>query len=364
MIKLRNCKVKNFLQMVEHRQVICFCAGQKLHELCERFCLANKILYAIDNFKNGQVLHIGSSDIPILPMSQLDKRCQEAVCVLTSMGCADEIILQLDSLPICDGMEVYLYELLIEEGKKINWKSNQSYVIPKKIHYCWFGGKKLPERFRKNIASWCRYCPDYEIIEWNENNYDVSKNRYMKQAYDQKRWGFVPDYARLDIVNTYGGIYLDTDVQMVKSFDILLQYDFFCGFENGGSINLGQGFGAVQNHPVIQDMLDRYKKMEFVKEDGSLNTIPSPVYQTAVMEKWGMKKNGMWQQTEHFLVLPPEYFSPVNEFGYGIPTENTFSIHQYAAAWYDIEQCNCKEKIIRNYEMVQKRLKEDVSENE
>lgn len=357
MVKLRNCTVESFLQMLKHRQLICFCAGQKLYEFCKRFHMEEKILYVIDNFKCGQTMHIGSADIPILSMSQLDIRCRDAVCILTSMRTADEIIQQLDALDVCDQVELYAYELLTEAGKNIIWRKNQPQIIPKKIHYCWFGGGKLPEHFQKNIDSWHRYCPDYEIIEWNEDNYDVSKNRYMKQAYKHKRWGFVPDYARLDIVNTYGGIYFDTDVQVVRSFDVLLQYDFFCGFENAGSVNFGQGFGAVKDHPVIRDMLNGYENLEFFRGDGSINTTPSPIYQTAVLEQWGLKKNGTVQQADHFLVLPPEYFSPVNEFGYGVPTENTFSIHQYAAAWYDEEQRKRKEKIIQNYEMIQKRIK-------
>lgn len=356
MIKLRNCTVKEFRQMTEHSQIICFCAGQKLHEFCERFRVEDKILYVIDNFKGGQILHIGAAHIPVLSMSLLDSRCQGAVCVITSMRVSDEIVFQLDTLPVCDGIEVYVYELFTETGRKMNWQRNQKMVIPKKIHYCWFGGGKLPERFQKNIESWQRYCPDYEIIGWNESNYDVSKNKYMRQAYEHKEWGFVPDYARLDIVNTYGGIYFDTDVQMVKAFDVLLQYDFFCGFENAGSVNLGQGFGAVKNHPIITDMLNEYENMEYEREDGSINTTPSPIYQTAVLEKWGLKKNGEVQQEDHFLVLSPDFFSPVNEFGYGVPTENTFSIHQYAAAWYDEEQRKRKEKIIQNYEMIQRRI--------
>lgn len=166
----------------------------------------------------------------------------------------------------------------------------------------------MPEYFKENIETWRRYCPDYEIIEWNEKNYDVSKNDYMYQAYQYNKWGFVPDYARLDIINTYGGIYLDTDVQILKPFDVLLQYGFFCGFENSSSVNFGQGFGAVPNHPVIQDMLNQYEKLEFIQSDGSLNMIPSPIYQTEILEKWGLEKNGQIQQTEHYLVLSSLFF--------------------------------------------------------
>ena len=99
--------------------------------------------------------------------------------------------------------------------------------IPKKIHYCWVGGTAKPKSVQYCIDSWKKYCPDYEIIEWNEDNYDFSKNRYMKEAYDNKKWGFVPDYARLDIIYQHGGIYMDTDVEMVANLDDLLEYEGF-----------------------------------------------------------------------------------------------------------------------------------------
>ena len=227
MINLQNCTVKDFLQMIENTKLICFCAGQKLYELCERFHLADQILYVVDNFKSGQVLDIDSIKIPVRAMNELDEECHKAVCVITSMGFADEMIQQLDALPVCNDLRVYVYELLKEDGEIFDWKQNEPLVIPKKIHYCWFGSQKMPEYFKENIETWRRYCPDYEIIEWNEKNYDVSKNDYMYQAYQYNKWGFVPDYARLDIINTYGGIYLDTDVQILKPFDVLLQYGFF-----------------------------------------------------------------------------------------------------------------------------------------
>ena len=356
MIDLQNCTVKQFLQMAEHKPIICFCAGAKLLEFCERFHLEKQILYVADNFKHGRMLEIGDARLPVLSMDQLDERCKDAICVITSMRHAKEIVQQLDSILVCNGMKVYAYELLREESREIEWKKNAPSVIPKKIHYCWFGNGTMPKHFRDNIESWKKYCPDYEINEWNESNYDVSKNTYMRQAYEKKAWGFVPDYARLDIVNTYGGIYFDTDVRVLRPFDPLLQYEMFCGFEHNGSVNFGQGFGSVKQHPVLVEMLQEYEKMSFIRKDGSLNLTPSPVYQTASLEKHGLKKNGQTQQKKDFIVLSPEYFSPVNEFGYGNPSASTFSIHQYAATWYSEEQKKGKEKTIAHYEYILNRI--------
>lgn len=352
MINLQNCTVKQFLQMTEHKPIVCFCAGEKLLEFCDRFHMEKQILYAADNFKHGQVLKIGDAELPVISMEQLDESCRDAVCVLTSMRHAREIVQQLDAIPVCNDIEVYAYELLQDESREIEWEKNVPAVIPKKIHYCWFGNETMPEHFRDNIRSWEKYCPDYEIIEWNENNYDISKNTYMRQAYEKKAWGFVPDYARLDIVNAYGGIYFDTDVRVLRSFNPLLQYGMFCGFEHNGSVNFGQGFGAKKQHPILLEMLREYEKLTFIREDGSLNLTPSPVYQTALLEKHGLKKNGHVQQMKDFIVLSPQYFSPVNEFGYGTPSSVTFSIHQYAATWYGEEERKGKEEIIAHYEYI------------
>ena len=117
-------------------------------------------------------------------------------------------------------------------------------MLPKKIHYCWFGGNELPDLAIKCIESWKKYCPDYEIIEWNETNFDLECCDFVKEAYKAKKWAFVSDYARLKVVYDNGGIYLDTDVELVKSLDILLQEKCYFGEETTGYVATGLGFGA------------------------------------------------------------------------------------------------------------------------
>lgn len=124
-------------------------------------------------------------------------------------------------------------------------------MIPKKIHYCWFGRNPLPELAVRCIESWKKYCPDYEIIEWNEDNYDINKISYVKEAYQARKWAFVTDYVRLDVVNQYGGIYLDTDVELLKSLDPLLKYKSFFGMEEGKFIATGLGFGAEKGTKIL-----------------------------------------------------------------------------------------------------------------
>lgn len=212
--------------------------------------------------------------------------------------------------------------------------------IPKIIHYCWVGGNPKPQSVLYCIESWKKFCPDYEIKEWNESNYDFNKNEYMKQAYEAKKWGFVPDYARLDIVYQYGGIYLDTDVEIVRNFDDLLEYDAFMGFENTGNgeyfVNCGHGFGARPNHPVIKKARDLYNDILFKKDNGELNMIPSPYYTTQTLRQYGIKQENREQKLDDLIVFKTDVLCPKNfKTGKIRLTDNTHSIHHFTASWLD-----------------------------
>lgn len=212
--------------------------------------------------------------------------------------------------------------------------------IPKIIHYCWLGGNEKPECVKKCISSWRKYCPDYEIKEWNESNLDIKMNLYTAQAYEARAWGFVPDYLRLWIVYTYGGIYLDTDVQIVKSFDKLLEQNVFMGFEDEEHVNLGLGFGACQGNALLKRHMEMYETISFINEDGSFNRTPSPYYTTELLKSFGLKQcDGEIQDVVGANVYPPEYFCPKSfKTGMTNVTKETYSIHQFDASWYSEEE--------------------------
>ena len=222
--------------------------------------------------------------------------------------------------------------------------------IPKIIHYCWLGGNPKPESVLRCIDSWRKFCPDYEIREWNESNLDINMNEYTRQAYEARAWGFVPDYLRLWIVYTHGGIYLDTDVQVVRSFDPLLAEQGFAGFEDEEHIALGLGFGAVAGNPMIAKQMQVYDGLKFRNEDGSLNRTPSPHYSTEVLKALGLKPNdGTVQRIDGFSCYPPEYFCPKSfQTGMLKLTKNTYSIHQFDASWYSEEEQAQKKKYWRD----------------
>ena len=212
-------------------------------------------------------------------------------------------------------------------------------MIPKKIHYFWAGTRQIPDKNRACIESWRKFCPDYEIIEWNESDYDIRKCTYMKQAYESGMWGFVPDYARLDIIYQEGGIYLDTDVEMIRNFDGLLGCKAFMGFENPASVALGLGFGAEKGNPLIKQMLGIYDGRSFLNEDGKPDLTPSPVYTTQFLKTCGLETNGRRQKIQGADIFPAEYFAPLCFLDRRLKiTKNTYSIHWYHASWHTPEQ--------------------------
>ena len=206
--------------------------------------------------------------------------------------------------------------------------------IPKVIHYCWFGKGKMPALAEKCIKSWKKYCPDYEIVCWNEENFDITQNRYMREAYEAGKWAFVSDYARLKIVYDHGGIYLDTDVELLKSLDPLLKYSGFMGFDEKGIIATGLGFGAAPGNQIVGEFLKDYDDLPFVLEDGSFDLTPCPDRNTLALKRLGMdtKKNEQVFMDTKF--LPREYLCPMDYYtGKKTITKNTYSIHHYSASW-------------------------------
>lgn len=236
-------------------------------------------------------------------------------------------------------------------------------MIPKKIHFFWFGGNELPESVKKCMDSWKKYCPDYEIIRWDESNYDYKKNRYMAEAYQSKKWSFVSDYARMDILYQYGGIYLDTDVELIKPLDNLLQYPAFMGFE-GTYINLGVGFGTRPGIREVKELMDTYESLRFINQDGSLNMKPITQYTNEYLETKGFVANGKRQRVGNIEIFPQEFFSPKDFYTRECKiTPDTYSIHHFDSSWWGEaeKQAYLKEVKLKEEHLWLWRLKNGVS---
>lgn len=218
-------------------------------------------------------------------------------------------------------------------------------MIPKIIHYCWFGRNPLPKCAKKCIESWKRYCPDYEIKEWNEDNFDIHSCKYVEQAYRNKKWAFVSDYARFWILYNYGGVYFDTDVELIKPIDIIIENGSFMGYEaycdieflnpkHEHLINPGLGIGAEKGNILYKEILDYYDVQSFTKEDGSVNFSTVVEIVSNLLAKKGHKLDGKLSTIDDIIIYPQEYFCPLNYAnGKTNITSRTISIHHYETSW-------------------------------
>ena len=203
-------------------------------------------------------------------------------------------------------------------------------MIPKIINYCWFGRKPKPKIAEKCIASWKKYCPDYEIIEWNEDNFDINYNEYTRYCYEIKNWAFLSDFVRLVVVYQHGGIYLDTDVEVIRPLDPLLENEAYFGFETDKYINTGLGFGAVAYSALVGQMLKQYE----ILPQNQWGITGCPILNTAALVKLGLQQNGKSQFIENVTVYPSDFFNPYDDStGILNKTSNTYSIHWYGKSW-------------------------------
>ena len=220
-------------------------------------------------------------------------------------------------------------------------------MLPKKIHYCWFGGSELPSSVKHCIDSWRQMCPDYEIIRCDESNFDVYSHPFMKAAYESKSWAFVSDYARLKVVYENGGIYLDTDVELIKKLDGLLQEKCYFGLQQMENLcATGLGFGAEKGSRIVKEMMDCYNDIEFNADDKL--SISCPILNTKVLINNGYKQTSITEvfRNEEFTVYPSCYFDPFSTITKtDILCDETYSIHHYSASWCSFTQ-RMKRKLV------------------
>lgn len=206
-------------------------------------------------------------------------------------------------------------------------------MVPKIIHYCWFGGNKLPNSAKRCIASWKKFMPGYEIKEWNEENFDINCCEYVKEAYQAKKWAFVSDYARFWILYNYGGLYFDTDVEIIKDIKPIVNKGAFMGCESIDSVAPGLGLGALPHSSLYKEILDYYESVHFIFGNGK---IPKTVVEhtTKILCRHGWNGNGEIKKIDGIYIYPPEYFCPMDyHTGKFKVTENTYTIHWYTASW-------------------------------
>lgn len=284
------------------------------------------------------------------------KGCAKDTVLLINISRFAEILRQLEAMECTKNMAAYIMPMMCihnfcsesSEGEPVLLRKP---AIPKKIHYMWFGGKKLPDSLQRCMDSWKKYCPDYEIIRWDEDNYDIRKNDYMRAAYDEGAFGFIPDYARLDILYQYGGIYMDTDIELIRNIDSLLCQEAFCGVEKWQVINFGGCSGAVKKHPMIEKFIREREGICFFDASGNQNRMTCGFYDTKTALKSGYKINGKTQCVGGMNIYAYDYFHPYDYMSRRTNiTEHTYSIHQFSGGWLEESMRAANEQTAKQYD--------------
>lgn len=328
-------------------------------EILRQYGLLERVAFYIDNSPAARERKIILEDraVDIKPVDELRNVGKNTV-VLIAVSRYAEILAQLEQMLhkvyvsyfIMPMMCIHNFCSRISEGAPI---LSDKPLIPKKIHYMWLGKKQIPANLQKCIDSWKRYCPEYEIVRWDENNYDVGKHAYMRAAYEKGAYGFVPDYARLDILYQHGGIYMDTDVEVIKNLDPLLYQEAFCGVEKWQVLNFGGCSGAIKGHRMIGEFLKSREDVLFLDADGRINTATCGYYDTNVALKYGYQINGTTQHIQGMNIYAFDYFHPYDYMsGHTYMTEHTYAIHRFNGGWLDESMKRANRETMREYDRI------------
>lgn len=347
-MKTVNTSMYRFIRYIDDKNVYIYGVGDTYQSLMKREpykLIHHRVAGYIDNGKAGQEIHVFGKSHPVYKQDFL-KTVGQGVVLLCGVKYISEMYRALCTLNLPDSVECFILPLIwaVSDGqdnedikKRINDENCCEGQIEKKIHCFWFSGDKKPQKYQMCIDSWKRVCPDYEIMEWNAQNYDYEKNMFVKQAFEKHKWAFVSDYARLDVIYHYGGIYLDMDVELFKRFDPFLKFKAFFNFGTQFDIDLGSGFGSVKENPFLERLLELYRDKEFVDKDGMpmVWKYAQPAFIRDSFKHAGVQMNGDMQLVDDMLFLPRKYYTPMDDFFLQnfVQCEETRGIHQYNAGW-------------------------------
>lgn len=338
-MKIIDCSLNELRKMAQLRPIVCYGAGMMplyIEPVFLKYGLWDKIFCFVDGDESKEGKYIGEEKtIPIISKTAFLKQIPAHVLLLITCEAYIPVMEELEKEEKLRNTDCIIYPRVnryeINKTKPYFRKKKQDAVIPKVIHYCWFGKGEMNEIHERCLQSWRESCPDYEIVRWDESNYDIAKCLYMKQAYERKKWAFATDYARLDILYENGGIYLDTDVELLKDMDVLLSYDAFISYGEWPAVNSGAGIGAKKGMRIIKEMRDTPRsKIPFIKNDKITNS----VYESRVLRRNGLIQDFREQEIKGLVTLPPTVFAPVSVLGEKTyVTDSTIGIHHCNGSW-------------------------------
>ena len=343
---VENVTIDEFTQSVKtsERKIVLYGVGVIGQITAPQFLaeqsLSGHVLFFVDADKRKQEekVRVEGREIQVFPPDIL-MQTQEEFIILITVSRYETILSCLKNQPFWEKINVYVLPQMLAKAaetlpKYYDIKRSSRQLIPKQIHYCWFGCNEMPDNLKKCVASWQEYCPDYDIMRWDETMYDVGQYIYTKQAYELGKWAFVSDVARLDILYQYGGIYLDTDVELLKNLDDLLYQPAFCGVEKWRFANTGGGCGSIPGHPMIAKMLELRKKTGMLYVDGTVNMETNGFYESMPLVEAGFLPNNKVQVVEGMTIYSSDFFNPYDYMTKRLCiTENTYSIHHFSEGW-------------------------------
>ena len=355
-MKCENSQFQNFISSTNQKRIIAFGATTFMQVMSENYPeikLAENVDYVVDNDlnKDGTTYDICGYQKEIHSFNYLlNDDLSDVVILVASDAYALEMYDQLESIPELNDVPCFCLPLMImnridDDCRSLNDLGPQR--IPKIIHCFWFSGDEKDELSRECIESWKKYCPDYEIKEWNTHNYDVTKNKYMYEAYKARKWAYVTDYARLDMVHTYGGFYFDLDLELLKSIDPLLGARFVTGFGPIRDVELA-AFGAEKGSDIVKRILNAYEDRAFdVDKQLTLKDV-QPIFMDSFMRQQGFLINGKLQNLDGNIILPRDSFSPRNWFTGDLDIQDTsFGVHHCVGGWNSREAVNKKYRAMK-----------------
>lgn len=354
MVRFYNGTVEQYRGFVEGKRVFAFGASKLFRKYVEEYscialCECLECFVDNDADKDGSRYTVGSYSWIVHTFDYLKENIDENCVVLIATVYYEEIVKELNREKCFENVACFVLPFM-EVPIEPAWIEQMSGAeqIPRKLHYCWFGKGEKSELEKRCIDSWHRFCPDYEITEWNEENYDISKYTYVQEAYSAEKWAFASDVARLDIVYEQGGIYLDTDVEILRNIDELLKNNAFMAF-HGKRVNTGVGFGAVKGTEVLKLLLTDYENRRFFGENGEADQTICPIIQTERLKKIGLKPDGKFQRLGGLVIYPEDYFAGiVDACGRNIAAPWGFMRHHFEGTWNRENTIRRQQRIERN----------------
>ncbi len=352
---LQNCSKKELINRVRDKRTVLFGCGRVLDKAIERDSLlfsALNISFLIDNSTSKRNVTVFGKEYPVFPPDKLREENSCTVIIMSSKYYR-EMYQQLLDMSLSDNVECYIYPMIrisshtIPTEEEHNRVLNGTRGIPKTIHSFWFSGEKKPDAYQKCIDSWKRFLPEYEIKEWNLSNYDIEKNEFMKTACQKRKWAFVSDYARLDVISTYGGIYMDMDVELIKDPDELLHHEAVFSFNMNDHIDLAM-FASTARIPILETLMSMYDEQVFDDSEKAMSHFSQPGFVESSFLKYGINMDGRMQWIDDMVFLPKTYFMPLDMFTY-LPqaqSEYTYAIHWCNGGWRD--EKSTPEQVKRN----------------